>query len=497
MTALYVVVDDLTDWAPYFPSRDVISFEQYLALPPDRTKGRVRVINCCRNSKALGRGYYVSLLAEAREHHVIPRIRVLNDLRRRSLWSLDLEGVEAALTQLAAVTDGGPDQLNLRLLFGESGIAELEPLAQQLFERFPIPLLEVQLRYRNGWRIQRLKQGILSDLHSEVEQERFAAALDRFSTRIWRKPKTKKQYRYDLAMLVDPSEPLPPSDEAALQHFEKAGASLGINVQRIERHDYPRLAEFDGLFIRATTAIDHHTYRFARRAESDGLVVMDDPQSILRCTNKVYLADLLKNFRVPTPNSLIVSDASRSSVKRIIAEIGLPTVLKVPDGSFSRGVVLAHNEQELSDSLKQLRQSSSLLLAQEYLYTDFDWRIGILNNKPLYACRYFMVKDHWQIYKHDQPGSDPDSGGFDTPATWQVPQNVMLVALKAAALIGDGFYGVDLKQSGDRVVVIEVNDNPSIDSGVEDLQLGEALYHEIMAEFLRRMESRRQYRPTL
>jgi glutathione synthase/RimK-type ligase-like ATP-grasp enzyme len=39
--------------------------------------------------------------------------------------------------------------------------------------------------------------------------------------------------------------------------------------------------------------------------------------------------------------------------------------------------------------------------------------------------------------------------------------------------------------------VIEVNDNPSIDAGVEDQYLGEDLYRRIMQEFLRRMERKR------
>ena len=43
----------------------------------------------------------------------------------------------------------------------------------------------------------------------------------------------------------------------------------------------------------------------------------------------------------------------------------------------------------------------------------------------------------------------------------------------------------------DRLVVIEVNDNPSIDAGVEDAYLGEDLYRRIMGEFLRRMERKR------
>ena len=71
------------------------------------------------------------------------------------------------------------------------------------------------------------------------------------------------------------------------------------------------------------------------------------------------------------------------------------------------------------------------------------------------------------------------------------PSEVVKLALKATASIGDGLYGVDLKQNGDRVVVIEINDNPSIDAGVEDDYLGEDLYRRIMEEFLRRLERKR------
>ncbi len=68
---------------------------------------------------------------------------------------------------------------------------------------------------------------------------------------------------------------------------------------------------------------------------------------------------------------------------------------------------------------------------------------------------------------------------------------MLKLALRATAPIGDGLYGVDLKQAGDRLVVIEVNDNPSIDASVEDAYLGDDLYRRIMDEFLRRMERKR------
>jgi len=65
------------------------------------------------------------------------------------------------------------------------------------------------------------------------------------------------------------------------------------------------------------------------------------------------------------------------------------------------------------------------------------------------------------------------------------------MALKAADPIGYGFYGVDLKQTPKGIYVIEVNDNPSIESRVEDKVLKDELYLRIMKEFVRRIDKRR------
>ncbi|HET7924377.1 MAG TPA: RimK family alpha-L-glutamate ligase, partial [Rhodanobacteraceae bacterium] len=159
-------------------------------------------------------------------------------------------------------------------------------------------------------------------------------------------------------------------------------------------------------------------------------------------------------------------------------------------GSFSRGVVKADDVAQLERAATQLFQSTALLIAQEFLYTEFDWRVGVLNHEALYACRYYMSRGHWQIYNHGAKGT-AKSGGFETLAVREAPADVVKLALRATAAIGDGLYGVDLKQSSDRLAVIEVNDNPSIDAGVEDAYLGEDLYRRIMDEFLKRMERKR------
>jgi glutathione synthase/RimK-type ligase-like ATP-grasp enzyme len=63
--------------------------------------------------------------------------------------------------------------------------------------------------------------------------------------------------------------------------------------------------------------------------------------------------------------------------------------------------------------------------------------------------------------------------------------------MKATRPIGNGLYGVDIKEKNGVGYVIEVNDNPSIDHGVEDGYLGDKLYKIIISEIMRRMEARR------
>jgi len=267
----------------------------------------------------------------------------------------------------------------------------------------------------------------------------------------------------------------------------KAARKLNIDTEVIQKKDFGRLAEFDALFIRETTRIDHHTYRFARKAASEGMVVIDDPESILRCTNKIFLTELLRAHRVATPKSVIIRPNSLNDLEK---EIPYPIVLKIPDGAFSLGVYKVEDRASLVQTAKQLFKRSELLLAQEFTPTDFDWRVGILNRRPLYVCKYFMSARHWQIVNHNVNGKAVE-GGFETFAVEDAPPLVVKTALRAANLIGNGLYGVDLKETARGVVVIEVNDNPNIDAGVEDKVLGPQLYERLMEEFQRRLEARR------
>ncbi|MEZ5464034.1 MAG: RimK family protein [Lysobacteraceae bacterium] len=486
MTRLVIVVEKTADWAAYYPASEVVTATDYLQQAPATEGERTQVINLCRNYRYQGLGYYVSLLADARGHRVIPSVRSINNLSRRSLYGVDVEDLSQ---RLAKALPADRDEFSLLVCFGQCATPALADLARQLFETFPCPILRVEFERGRIWRIAKLRAAGLHSLE-DAEQDQFAAALDGFSRKIWRKPRARKVSRYDLAMLYDPDEALPPSNKKAMQHFISAGKNIGIDVDPITRTDYARLAEYDGLFIRETTTLTNHTYQFAHRAEREDMVVIDDPQSILRCTNKIYLRDLLVAKKLPIPKTEAVFRDDANALAALPDKLGFPIVLKIPDGSFSRGTSKVETPEALKQAAETLFQQSALLLAQEYIYTEFDWRIGVLNREPLYACQYFMSRGHWQIYNHAAKGG-ARTGGFATLPIRQAPSDVVKLATRAAGAIGDGLYGVDLKKVGDRVVVIEVNDNPSIDAGVEDEYLGEDLYRRIMDEFLRRMERRR------
>ncbi len=485
MPIVYVVVDRKKDWEPYYPSSNVITFEEYAELGPIDHKN-TKVINLCRSYSYLSKGYYTSLLAEARGHKVIPSVKSINDLRQKAIYGLQLddfsEKIQKAFTKQEIENK---EEKILFVNFGTTPHPEFSDLGWKLFENFPFPILQVKFSKKDNWRIASIRPGYIHLLEGKNEDE-FAKALEKYDEKVWRKPRSKKTYRYDLAILHNPEEVLPPSNRGALKKLIKAAKEYNIDAQLITKEDLSHIGEYDGLFIRETTAINHYTYTFSRKAESEGLIVIDSPASILRCGNKVYLHELLRSAKIKTPETHLLNE---DNAQRFIENktLDFPIILKIPDGSFSSGIYKVNNKEEFSIYTEKLFDKSEIILAQEYMYTDFDWRVGVLNKKPLFSCRYMMSKNHWQIYNRDK-NNKVISGDFEALSIRATPKTVISTALKATQLIGDGLYGVDLKEKNGQVYVIEINDNPNIDEKVEDAYLGDDLYSRIMEEFFRRFE---------
>lgn len=468
-----------------WPSSDVVEIvnrRTYLRDPRFVAKDRtVRVVNLSRDFGYQTLGYYVSLLADARRHRVIPTASLSQDIKNRRF----LEAIDDELTpSLKRPLGQTKNKVVLRVELGQTDQPETEELGRKLFRLLPIPIFEATFRRRD-------EELVLSRIQILGDGDLTPAARTRALSRVEKHLKTRSRpvkartYRFDMAILHDAGARESPSNPGALQKFQDAAESLGIRAELVTREDYARLPEFDGLFIRETTAVNHHTYRFARRAQAEGIIVIDDPDSILRCTNKVFLAELMAGYKIPHPPTRIIT---KEEVDDAAFRATFPAVLKRPDGAFSLGMFKVKSADEYRVRAKELLEDSELILSQPFLKSDYDWRIGIIDGEPIFACRYFMAKGHWQVIQHE--GSQSSEGEHETVAIETAPAHVVRTARAAARLIGDGLYGVDLKDIDGQAYVIEVNDNPNIDVGVEDQVLKDQLYRRIMETFLSRMEKR-------
>ena len=120
MSRLRIVVDRLADWQPYYPSEDLISADEFLALDGAATADdATHVINLCANLDYLETGYYVSLLAQARNQRVLPSVETLNQLSRKALIDMQLAAIDPLLMELnkRGVLEG--ESFTLRVFFGE------------------------------------------------------------------------------------------------------------------------------------------------------------------------------------------------------------------------------------------------------------------------------------------------------------------------------------------------------------------------------------------
>jgi len=476
-----IVTSGQFKWPQEIRGVPVVSAQEYLTNPV-YSKKRYRVYNLCHTYKYQGVGYYVSLLGEARGHKVLPNVKTITEFSSAVITRIAGSELEHLWQKLLEPIRH--DQFELSIYFGKNLALRYEKLAGALFNLFPAPLLRAQfVRVRERWQIKSV--GAISMRHVPDDHWPYVIDYAKFYFSRDNRIQPRKKIRYDLALLLNPGESEPPSGKEAIEKFTRAFERFEIGVDIIDKTSFGKLAEYDALFIRETTAVNHHTFRFAQRAQVEGMVVIDDPLSIIRCTNKVYLAELLKKNRINIPRTQIVS---KDNFEELAVSTQFPIILKKPDSSFSQGVVRADDHKQYLAKARELLVGSDLIILQEYMPTEFDWRIGFIDGREIYAAKYFMASKHWQIMNWKSQGRSR-YGNTQAFALEEVPHDVIETARAAAHLIGDGLYGVDLKVHNGECYIIEVNDNPSIDAGVEDKVYGKKLYEAIALSFFHRLEN--------
>ena len=257
------------------------------------------------------------------------------------------------------------------------------------------------------------------------------------------------------------------SERGALSKFRSIAASMGHDFEFIYKDDFSKIREYDSLFIRATTDPNNSAYIISRLAEQAGLKVIDDPHSIRTCSNKAILHDLFIKNNIPSPKSLLFTgDYSKEAIDDIFYTLGSPVIIKTPYTRFSSHVEKAQDEKEFIEISKKFLRKSKILIVQEYIMSDFDWRVGILENKILYLCKYCIPEGGWKV-KSNINGKNVWGDTIALPKDSISPE-LKDVCIDLSKCVGDGLYGLDVKETDNGYKVIEINDNPSLYEGYED-----------------------------
>ena len=273
-----------------------------------------------------------------------------------------------------------------------------------------------------------------------------------------------------------------PKEAMALQNFKFAAEKMGHEFNFLFRESLIEIPKYDAVFIRATTDPLYTAYIVSKTAWELGLKVVDDPQSIQICGNKIHLYSLFKKYGVPYIPTIFLNkdELHHKRIVKVFETFGRPVVVKAPYTSFSKYVEKVACETSFREVAKRFFRKSDVLVVQKFMPTAFDWRVGVLNGEVLYVCKYMVPKGRW---KHGAKRRGKPSfvwGRTISLKKENAPANLKETALKACEVVGHGLYGVDIKEIDGDYIVVEVNDNPSIYADHEDLR-NRDLYNKIIA----------------
>ncbi len=214
---------------------------------------------------------------------------------------------------------------------------------------------------------------------------------------------------------------------------------------------------FDAVIPRIGHSITRHGVAVLRHLEQMGIWTANTGQGILQSRDKLHASQLLARNRIPVPRTVYVRDTA--DVEQAIEAVGgLPVVVKVTEGTQGQGVFLRHTHQETRNLVQGLLHTGKAVLVQEYIVESHgtDIRALVVGDRVVATMRRRARGREFRSNFHLNGTVEPVE--LD-PAYEEV-------ACRAARILGLRIAGVDLLESDDGPLVLEVNSSPGLE-GIE------------------------------
>lgn len=131
-----------------------------------------KVINMCSSFDYLSKGYYCSLMAEARGIRCIPGVEDMISLQWKRHYQTALPELNTLVDKCFRPPASEPSSYKYIVYFGRMRGGSLEPLGRKLFDLFRFPMISVEIKRdsKGRWTVDSVEPLSLGDLPREKHE---------------------------------------------------------------------------------------------------------------------------------------------------------------------------------------------------------------------------------------------------------------------------------------------------------------------------------------
>lgn len=231
----------------------------------------------------------------------------------------------------------------------------------------------------------------------------------------------------------------------------------------------------DAVIPRIGASITFYGAAVVRQLEMMGVYVCNPADAILNSRDKLRSLQILSQHDVGIPPT---GFSRRTDLaKNLLTHVdGPPAIVKLLEGTQGAGVIKVDSRSGFNSTVDAFHSVGQNILVQKFLEDAdaADIRVIVIGNRVVAAMRRKATGDEFRSNVH--------RGGSTVPI--RPDAAIRGAATKAAKVLGLGFAGVDLMETGHGPMVIEVNSSPGLE-GIEKasgVDIGEVLVEHLEAE---------------
>jgi ribosomal protein S6--L-glutamate ligase len=228
------------------------------------------------------------------------------------------------------------------------------------------------------------------------------------------------------------------------------------------------LSAYDAVLPRIGASITFYGMAVVRQFEQMDVYTPTTAAGIANSRDKLRSIQILSRHDIGIPATTFVRD--RKDVLAAIERVGgAPVVIKLLEGTQGIGVILAPDTKVAEAVIETLQSTKQNVLIQRFIAESRgrDIRALIVGDRVIAAMRRSAQGDEFRSNVH--------RGG--TTQVVELDEEYNRVAVQAAQIMGLKVAGVDMLESDDGPLVMEVNSSPGLEGieGATDLDIAGAI----------------------